>query len=140
MSNFPKSNRLLTSNDFKKAFDQGLKIVSRDIVVVIRPRESEGSADNGPRLGLVITKKIGNAVVRNKFKRNMREVFRQAKAQLSEQGWNQNDFVVIARAKSPAISQQQLATSFFWCLNKAKQVAKRVAIATSDAPATRSVG
>ena len=48
------------------------------------------------RLGLAVSRKVGNAVVRNKIKRRLREIFRK---QLKDRHL-QYDFVVVARSAS----------------------------------------
>ena len=49
----------------------------------------------GNRIGITVTKKIGNAVVRNRMKRRFRELLR---AHLPEQGLPDHDHVLIGRA------------------------------------------
>jgi ribonuclease P protein component len=48
----------------------------------------------GTRFGVTVTKKIGNAVVRNRMKRRFRELLRAA---LPEQGLADHDHVLIGR-------------------------------------------
>ncbi len=48
------------------------------------------------RLGLAVSKKVGNAAVRNKIKRRLREIFRR---QLKDRPLKY-DFVVVARSAS----------------------------------------
>ena len=128
MSTFPKTNRLLNRQDFQATFDHGTKMVSRDLIVVQRP-----ASGTEPRLGLVVTRKMGNAVARNRFKRNLREIFRRNKDKLKELGHSDSDFVVIARARSMEITQRQLESSFFWCLRKLQDLsAKKSASGTSE--------
>lgn len=68
---FPKSNRLLSPRQFDAVF--ATKIFEADQTLVIN------AASNGlehSRLGLSIGRKVGNAVVRNDWKRRIREAFR----------------------------------------------------------------
>ncbi len=63
--------------------------------LVIQMRENSQSADNQAiRVGFTATKKIGNAVRRNRAKRRLREV---ARALLPELGLAGYDYVFIAR-------------------------------------------
>ena len=74
---FPKSTRLLKSEDFDAVFAAKRSRADKRLVVFTLP--------NGlghPRLGLVVSRKVGNAVVRNRWKRLLREAFRLAQDEL----------------------------------------------------------
>ena len=86
---FPKSNRLLSKKDFDAVFDNGLKVVCRDFVIV-----ASSKSTGMWRLGLVVSKKVGNAVVRNRVKRCVRDTFRT----MGPQDLIERDVVVIARS------------------------------------------
>lgn len=60
--------------DFEQAYQQGLKVSGRFMLVFLRPTEQAT-----PRLGIAATRKIGGAVVRNRAKRRVRELFRHHK-------------------------------------------------------------
>ena len=61
-------------------------------VLLVRPR---GDGDTAMRLGLTVTKKIGNAVVRNRMKRRLRALAREV---LPDHGVPAADHVLIGRA------------------------------------------
>ena len=61
-------------------------------VLLVRPR---GDGDPAMRLGLTVSKKVGNAVVRNRMKRRFREL---AREMLPEAGIAGADHVLIGRA------------------------------------------
>jgi len=61
----------------------------------------EGSA----RLGLTVTKKIGNAVIRNKTRRRLREAARQVMPIAAQPGY---DYVLIARATTGKASFDEI--------------------------------
>lgn len=70
-NNFPKTHRLLSSEDFDRVFAARKSRSDKRLVVYLLP--------NGlghPRLGLVVSRKVGGAVVRNRWKRLLREAFR----------------------------------------------------------------
>ena len=74
---FPKTVRLKKQQDFDRVF--GEEHFAADQYLVIRARR------NGLehcRLGLSVGRKVGNAVVRNQWKRTIREAFRKQKADL----------------------------------------------------------
>ncbi len=81
--------KLRTSADYQRVFGQGRKAVARHLVVWILP------SPGGPfRSGVIASRKVGNAVVRNRCKRRMRELVR-AQFHRFPPGY---DLVVIARA------------------------------------------
>ncbi len=87
-----KRSRLSRSSDFQRIYRQGSSTASRFLVLYWFKRPAE-PGDEGPRLGLSVSKKLGGAVVRNRIKRLLREAFRASAAQLAEE----YDLVVIAR-------------------------------------------
>jgi len=68
---FPKSMHLRKRSDFDRVFGQ--KLSQADRVLVIYGMANER---NVSRLGLVVSKKVGKANRRNRWKRLIREVFR----------------------------------------------------------------
>ncbi len=64
-------------------------------VLLVRPR---GDADSGMRVGFTVTKKIGNAVVRNRCKRRLRALAREVLPQAGVPG---ADHVLIGRDATP---------------------------------------
>jgi ribonuclease P protein component len=54
----------------------------------------DGEAITGPRFGFTITKKIGNAVERNRMRRRLKEAIRRLPDDLAHAGF---DYVVVAR-------------------------------------------
>ena len=68
---FPKSARLLKSSEFDRVFSTRCRVSDRLILVYAIQNDLDY-----PRLGLTVSRKIGNAVVRNRWKRRIREVFR----------------------------------------------------------------
>lgn len=69
---FPRSARVRHHGSFAAVQALGHKIVTRHLVFLVGP-----NGERTPRLGLIVSRKVGNAVVRNRIKRITREVFRQ---------------------------------------------------------------
>ncbi|TDK43880.1 ribonuclease P protein component [Antarcticimicrobium luteum] len=63
-------------------------------MVVQARRRPEGHAATGIRVGYTCSKKVGNAVARNRAKRRLREVARAILPDLGHDGW---DYVLIGR-------------------------------------------
>lgn len=67
----PAANRLRSNKDFRQVYAQGKSHISSYAViyVMLRPDDSAGSL----RIGFVVSKKQGKAVVRNRMKRRFRD-------------------------------------------------------------------
>jgi ribonuclease P protein component len=74
---FPKQVRLRRQADFDLVY-QG-SVFAADDVLVIRARRNDMDVT---RLGLSVSRKVGNAVVRNRWKRLIREAFRRQRLEL----------------------------------------------------------
>ena len=75
---FPKSARLLKSFEFKKVYEGNLFVADDTLVLKAAPNEA-----GEVRLGLSVSRKVGNAVVRNQWKRHIREAFRRQRGDFS---------------------------------------------------------
>lgn len=84
-----KAFRIKKNDDFQAVFKKGKSVANRQFVIYILNKEEQKNY----RLGLSVSKKIGNAVVRNHIKRYVRQVFHE----LSEHVVPGKDYVIIAR-------------------------------------------
>lgn len=79
---FPKSARLLKRAEFRRVYDEGQRRSGRLCAAFFRPN---GLAQT--RLGITAPARLGGAVIRNRLKRRLREVFRLHREALP-QGWD----------------------------------------------------
>ncbi len=82
---------LKTNSDFRRAYARGKSYTNPALVMYVRKNRA-GSC----RIGITASKKIGNAVQRNRARRVIRESFRQIKLPLKS-GF---DIVFVARTKT----------------------------------------
>lgn len=84
-----KKFRIKKNKDFQAAFKKGRSFANRQFVVYVLQKEEQEAF----RVGLSVSKKIGNAVTRNRIKRYIR----QAVVELKERMATGVDYVIIAR-------------------------------------------
>jgi len=80
---------VLTKRSDFLAANRGLRNARPGFVLLTRPNDGRGM-----RFGITVTKKVGNAVVRNRMKRRFRELLRDA---LPTAGLPDHDHVLIGR-------------------------------------------
>ena len=74
---FPRRRRLTRPDEFNRVYGQGRRTRQGPLVVHALP-----NACGHARLGLSVSKKVGNAVDRNRVKRRLRDAFRHLQHQL----------------------------------------------------------
>jgi ribonuclease P protein component len=79
---FPRTVRLVRRGDFEAVYRGGKRRSSAQFVVFCRP---SGAAQS--RFGISIKKAIGNAVVRNRIRRRIREILRRNSSEIPP-GWD----------------------------------------------------
>jgi ribonuclease P protein component len=96
---FPRTRRLRRPAEFKQAFAAGRRFGNELFAAAVRPTEGDSA-----RLGLAIAaRNVGNAVSRNRVKRQVREQFRLQRAALPPV-----DIVISARAPARTAPAPQL--------------------------------
>jgi ribonuclease P protein component len=97
------------------AANQGRRVPTPGFVLLVRPR---GDEDATMRLGITVTRKIGNAVVRNRMKRRFRAV---ARRMLPDHGLLGGDHVMIGRAGGVERDFAALGEDLAAALDKARR-------------------
>ena len=95
------------------AANSGTRNARAGFVLLTRPNDGQGI-----RFGITVTKKIGNAVVRNRMKRRFRELLRAA---LPEQGLPDHDHVLIGRAGGIERDFHRMAGELAQALERARE-------------------
>ncbi len=81
---FPRSSRILRSADFRHVYDHGFRVSGPLFAAFCKARDGDAKL-LGARIGLTVPRAIGNAVVRNRIKRRLREAFRFHRSELGPQ-------------------------------------------------------
>lgn len=97
---FPKTARLRKRHEFLRVSRAGRKIHSPNFVVISNINEMGET-----RLGVTVSSKVGNAVVRNRIKRLVREFFRRRRRELPRG----LDLCIIAKKSSSGLSYKVIA-------------------------------
>ena len=95
----PPRARLRKKRDFQHVFKGGWRVGNERLRLVIRENDLGYS-----RLGLAVGRRVGNAVVRNRVKRRLREIFRKERQRFP----GALDVVVVPQAKVVELSYDQL--------------------------------
>lgn len=104
--------RIKKNSEFQSVFKKGRSTANRQFVVYVMKRNDQPHF----RLGLSVSKRIGNAVTRNRVKRLIRESFHQ----LSDKITDPYDFVVIARKPASEMNLEEVKSSLIHVLKRAR--------------------
>lgn len=105
--------RLQKNEDFRRVYRCGQSLANRFLVLY--------SLENGlpdSRLGISVSKKVGNSVVRHRVKRQIREAYRLGEEKIPAG----LDFVVIARTSAAGKGYAEIADALFNLLRKMRLV------------------
>jgi ribonuclease P protein component len=108
----PKRRRLSRSAEFERVYRQGRSKGNRYLVLYAFPREEE--AEDGPRLGLSVGRRVGGAVDRSRVKRVLREAFWEEARRLPAG----SDYVVVARPESLPLTEREGAPGIHAALSE----------------------
>jgi ribonuclease P protein component len=100
---FPKAHRLTRRAEFLRVQEQGKKVAAGVLLALVLPNDL-GHA----RLGVTVSSKVGNAVVRAALRRRLRETFRKRRGELPAG----IDLVLIARSSAKGAESAELGRAF----------------------------
>ena len=109
--------RLKRRSDFLAAA-KGRRAVRRGFVLQARSRTDDPAGP--PRFGFTVTKKVGNAVERNRIRRRLKELVR-----LSPPAFSGHDFVLVGRRAALSVPFDKLFGDFARALTDTQPAAPR---------------
>ena len=81
------TERLKTRRQFLRVAAENRKWATPGVVLQIAPQlPGDRSATDGPRYGLTVSKRVGNAVIRNRARRRLRAIAEEVLALAGESG------------------------------------------------------
>ena len=89
--------------EFRRLYQRGASAAGKSMVIYCRKNKLGHN-----RLGLTASTKLGHAVVRNRCRRRLREVYRLNNPKLL-QGW---DIILVARSRTATVSWEELNDTF----------------------------
>ncbi|WP_042147653.1 ribonuclease P protein component [Paucisalibacillus sp. EB02] len=105
-----KEFRVKDNKEFQVIFKKGKSFANRQLVIYYRKKEDQIHF----RVGLSVGKKIGNAVVRNRIKRYLRQAFHELEKEIKPS----YDFVIIARQPTKDMEFFEVKKSLTHLLSK----------------------
>lgn len=97
------TDSLKKNYEFRRLYNKGKSAVTPYLVLYVRRTRRDNN-----RLGLTVSNKIGKAVVRNRIRRRLREIYRLREDKLCRG----LDMVIVARGRSAEASYHQLEKAF----------------------------
>jgi ribonuclease P protein component len=110
-----RKHRLSRSRDFDAVYRNGRSVSTRYLTLYRFARPGDEPGD--PRLGLAVPKAVGSAVVRNRIKRRLREIWR---AELAGAAIDpSSDYVLVVR---PGLPEAGEARGHQWLVERVGEV------------------
>ena len=106
-----KKYRIKKNEEFQKVFQSGKSTANRQFVIYVLEKPGQPYF----RIGLSVSKKVGKAVVRNRVKRYIRQVFLEMREELAAE----KDYVIIARMPTAEMDYFEVKKSLTHVFKKA---------------------
>ncbi len=106
---FQKKQKIRKRREYQAVYEKGRRVHSKSFVILLMPND-EGTT----RFGITVSKKVGNAVRRNRIKRLLREYFRLNRDLFQDS----TDVVVIARKGMSLLNYRDLSRELDAVLEK----------------------
>lgn len=114
-----KNTESLKKNyDFRNVYRRGKSFANKYLVLY----RYKSNNDNN-RLGISVSKKVGNSVVRSRVTRLIRESYRLNESYIDPEGW---DLIVIARSTAKGASYEEISSALIQLLKQHKLYNKNI--------------
>lgn len=127
MARLAKPPSLTKRREFLRVQQEGRRFKGRHLVLIVLPAVSPAA-----RVGYTVSRKVGNAVVRNRVRRRLREIVRTHPQTLSEC----TDHVIIAFSSAAQVDFHTLQSELTWLLSKANKWVSRSALSSRSSGST----
>ena len=105
MKRFPS---LKSSKEFALVYNKADSFANRNLVMY----KSKNSLDKN-RIGISVSKKVGNSVVRHRLTRQLREIFRLENSQYKNNKLNMSyDIIIIVKVNAAALTYHKLESAY----------------------------
>lgn len=115
-----RENRLTRREDFNKVYRHGKSFANQQFVVYVLNWHPSLLGDSF-RLGISVSKKVGNAVVRNRLRRMIKEIVRLNADKLAPR----KDLIIIVRKPAADLDYARMEKSILHVLKRAEVVNQR---------------
>ena len=122
---FSKSLKL--NHLFRRLYQKGKSAANKYLVIYCR---RNGSSEN--RIGYTVSSKLGHAVVRNRVRRRLREIYRLHESQFRP-GW---DLVVVDRSRAVDAPYKKLEGAYLSLAGKLGLLREEESVHEADLPET----
>ncbi|MBM7662212.1 ribonuclease P protein component [Bacillus mesophilus] len=112
-----KQHRIKKNEDFQAVFKKGISTANRQFVIYVL----DDPGNQTFRIGLSVSKKIGNAVTRNRIKRLIRQVMFEFKDYIK----SGKELVIIARKPTADMDYHEVKASLEHVCKRAKILQRR---------------
>ncbi|NLO48551.1 MAG: ribonuclease P protein component [Clostridiales bacterium] len=94
---------LKKNHEFKRVYTRGKSVASSHVVLYCLK-----NGYNANRLGITVGSKVGNAVIRNRVRRRLKEIYRISEDMFSK-GW---DLVLVSRVRAGEADFKEIRSDF----------------------------
>lgn len=112
-----KEYRVKKNKEFQEAFKKGKSFANRQFIVYSLKKPGQEHF----RIGLSVSKKIGNAVTRNQIKRYIRQAFHE----MENEVLSQFDYIIIARKPVSEMGLEEIKKSLTHVLKLSRVLKKQ---------------